>query len=48
MPNQPRPDNPPRNVRVEDGLWRAAQLRASEKGETVSEVIRRCLERYTR
>lgn len=48
MPNQPRPDNPPRNVRVEDGLWRAALVKATAKGETVSDVIRRALERYVR
>jgi hypothetical protein len=46
MPNQPRPDNPARAVRVPDGLWHAAQAKADERGETVSDVIRRALERY--
>jgi hypothetical protein len=48
MANQPRPGNPARAVRVEDALWKAAQERAAERGETVSDVIRRALERYTR
>jgi len=46
MPNKPRAENPARAVRVEDGLWRAAQQAAAERGETVSDVIRRALERY--
>ena len=48
MPNQPRPGNPARAVRVEDELWHAAQERAAERGETVSDVIRRALLRYVR
>ena len=48
MPNKPRPSNPARAVRVEDALWRAAQERAAERGETVSDVIRRALQRYVR
>jgi hypothetical protein len=48
MANQPRPSNPARAVRVEDALWKAAQERAAERGETVSDVIRRALERYTK
>jgi hypothetical protein len=48
MPNKPRPENPARAIRVEDALWKAAQKRAAERGETVSEAIRRFLERYTR
>lgn len=46
MPNQPR--TPARAVRVEDDLWRAAQRQAADRGETVSDVIRRALERYVR
>ena len=46
MPNQPRPDNPGRNVRVEAALWDAAKAKATERGETVSDVIRRALQRY--
>ena len=44
MPNQPR--TPLRNVRVSDELWQAAQAKAEERGETVSDVIRQALERY--
>ena len=48
MSNQPRPGNPARAVRVEDALWHAAKARAAERGESVSDVIRRALERYVR
>ena len=48
MPDQPRKSNPARAVRVEDELWRAAQQRAAEKGETVSEAVRRFLVRYSK
>jgi hypothetical protein len=44
------PDNrqPVRTVRVPDDLWRAAQDRAKERGESVSAVILRALWRYIR
>lgn len=48
MPNQPRADNPTRAIRVSDGLWHAAQEKAAERGETVSDVVRRALERYVK
>jgi hypothetical protein len=48
MPNQPRPDNPARSVRVEDGLWQAAKKKAAEQGETVSDVIVRALRKYVK
>lgn len=44
VPNQPK--TPLRNVRVSDELWQAALLKAEERGETVSDVVRRALERY--
>lgn len=44
MPNAPR--TPARAVRIEDGLWSAAQQAAADRGETVSDVIRRALQRY--
>lgn len=44
MPNAPKTPN--RVIRVDDELWRAAQARAGERGETVSDVIRRALRRY--
>lgn len=48
MPDQPRAGNPARAVRVEDDLWQAVQAKAAERDETVSDVIRRALERYVR
>lgn len=37
-----------RVVRVSDRVWEAAMKRADEKGETVSEAVRKFLERYAR
>lgn len=37
---------PLRAVRVPDDLWAAAHAKAAEKGETVSAVLLRALERY--
>jgi antitoxin component of RelBE/YafQ-DinJ toxin-antitoxin module len=37
-----------RVVRVSDDLWDRAKKRADEKGETVSEAVRKFLERYSR
>jgi predicted HicB family RNase H-like nuclease len=48
MPNQPRPGEHPRAVRVPGELWDAAKAKAAERGETVSDVIRRALERYVK
>lgn len=39
---------PIRAVRIPDDLWQAAQRRAAERGETVSDAIRRSLTRYVR
>ena len=44
MPNAPK--TPLRNIRVPDDLWQAAMSRAIERGETLSDVLRRALERY--
>jgi antitoxin component of RelBE/YafQ-DinJ toxin-antitoxin module len=46
MPNKPK--TPTRAIRIEDELWRRAQMRAAERGETVSDAVRRFLERYVR
>jgi len=35
-----------RTVRVSDDLWEKAQKVAAERGESISEVIRRSLEEY--
>lgn len=39
---------PLRSVRVDDETWQKAQARAVERGESVSDVIRRALRRYAR
>jgi len=44
MPNQPKTRH--RMVRVDEVLWRSAQAEARNRGETVSDVIRRALRRY--
>lgn len=43
-----RPPMKSRVVRVPDKLWEAALARAEERGEHLSEAIRKFLERYTR
>lgn len=45
MPNQPRDDNPPRTVRIDDALWAKVKAVAAERGVKVSVVIREALER---
>ncbi len=37
-----------RAIRVPDALWLAVQARAEERGESVSDAVRRLLERYVR
>ena len=41
------PDTP-RAIRIPDDLWQAALDAAEAKGETVSQVVRRALERYVK
>lgn len=38
----------PRAVRIPDHLWQAALDKAHANGETLSEVVRRALERYVK
>jgi len=45
MSRQPRK---PRSVKVEDPLWEAALAKADERGEILSEEIRRFLTRYVK
>ena len=45
MPKEPMKS---RVIRIPDRLWDAAKQRADEKGETVSEAVRKFLERYAR
>lgn len=37
---------PVRNVRVAEGLWRAAQAKAAAEGRTLTDVIVTALHRY--
>ncbi len=39
-------ETPRRTVRVPDEVWKAAEKRAKERGENVSDAVRRCLEEY--
>lgn len=41
------PDTP-RAIRIPDDLWQAALAKAAERGDTVSEVVRKALERYVK
>lgn len=45
MPREPMKS---RVIRVPDKLWAAAKKRADERDETVSEAVRKFLERYSR
>lgn len=36
----------PRPVRVSDELWQAALAKARERGDTLSDVVRRALREY--
>lgn len=46
MPNRPATQH--RSVRVPDELWEAAKRVAADRGESVSAVINRALQRYVR
>jgi predicted HicB family RNase H-like nuclease len=46
VPNAPK--TPLKSFRIPEDLYRAAQRKAAEKGESVSDVVRRALERYVR
>lgn len=46
MPNQPATPN--RTLRIPDGLWQRARRIAKVRGETITAVVIRALERYVR
>lgn len=46
MPDQPRPDNPARSVRVEDDLWHEAGKYAAEQGTTRAAIIQAALRAF--
>lgn len=45
-PNSPK--TPMHSFRVEDELWEAAKKRAVERGETLTEALRKFLRRYSK
>ncbi len=46
VPNAPK--TPLRSFRIPDEVYKAAQAKAAERGESVSDVVRAALERYAR
>lgn len=46
MPNQPK--TPLKSFRIPQALYEEAQRVAAERDESVSEVVRRALERYVK
>lgn len=46
VPNAPK--TPLRSFRIPDAVYRAAQEKAAGKGESVSDIVRRALERYVK
>jgi len=46
VPNAPK--TPLKSFRIPEELYRAAQEKAKERGESVSDVVRAALERYVK
>jgi hypothetical protein len=46
MPNKPK--TPMHSFRCEDELWEAAKKRAEERGETLTDALRKFLRRYAK
>lgn len=46
VPNKPK--TPLKSFRIPEDLYRAAQAKAEERGESVSDVVRAALDRYVR
>lgn len=46
VPRPPTGKTPVRNLRVPDGIWRAAQEKAAAEGRTLTDVIVAYLKRY--
>ncbi|MFK5691272.1 YlcI/YnfO family protein [Ornithinimicrobium sp. LYQ92] len=42
------PETPQRTIRIPDDVWTAAKEAAAERGENLSDVIRKALVRYVR
>lgn len=48
MPNAPRPDNPARQVRVEDELWKDSDAACKQLGTDRATVMRDALRRIVK
>lgn len=46
VPNAPK--TPQRTIRIPDKTWEAAKAAAERRGDNLSEVIRKSLERYVK
>ena len=46
VPNQPK--TPIKSFRIPEDVYKAAQAKAAEKGETLTDVVRKALIRYGR
>lgn len=46
VPNAPK--TPIRSFRIPDAIYQAAQAKAAEKGETLTAVVQRALDRYAK
>lgn len=46
VPNAPK--TPMHSFRCPDELWEAAKVKAAEKDETLTDVLRKALERYVK
>lgn len=46
VPNAPK--TPQRTIRIPDKTWEAAKAAAEQRGDNLSEVIRKSLERYVK
>ena len=46
VPNKPK--TPMKSFRIPEDIYRAAQAKAAEKGETLTDVVRKALERYAK
>lgn len=42
------PETPRRTIRIPNKTWNAAKATAKRKGDTLSEVVRKSLERYVK
>lgn len=48
MANQPRPDNPNRNIRIDDADWEDVAELAAQDRVSKSEIVREAIRQYVR